>query len=209
MRAWDRSAEERPAVLVVDDNPANLVAFESCLEPLRLEVMFADEGEAALRASASRDFAVILLDVRMPRMDGIETAERLRGNPRTRLTPIVFTSSYESTPGQVTKAYVAGATDYIPSPVDGDVLRHKVAAFVDLWRRRERLKRTFEKLQRAHAALQSEVAADKVVGESLRRKADVLRTACEDLRVEILSGGRSSGEPARPHESEAEEAVRG
>lgn len=178
---------ETPAVLIIDDNPINLIAFEAALEPLRLRVDRAEGGEAGLAAVAKTDYAVILLDVRMPRMDGFETAERLRRIPRTRFTPIVFTSAYDSTPSQLTKAYMAGATDYIPSPVDEEVLLFKVSTYIDLWRRSERLKRTCVALERANAALHAEVAACKGAEEALRIKAAELKATIETLRAEIAS----------------------
>ena len=178
---------ETPAVLIIDDNPINLIAFEAALEPLRLRIDRAEGGEAGLAAAARTDYAVILLDVRMPGMDGFETAAHLRRIYRTRHTPIVFTSAYDSTPNQLTKAYMAGATDYIPSPVDEEVLRYKVSSFIALWRRSERLKRTCLELERANAALEAEVAACRGAEESLRLKAAALKSTIETLRAEIAS----------------------
>ena len=103
MDTHDRG-EGVPKILIADDNPANLIAFEAALESFKLHVVLASDGDEALKAAAQHDFAVILLDVRMPRMDGFEAAERLRQLPRTKFTPIVFTSAYDSMPGQVTKA---------------------------------------------------------------------------------------------------------
>src|SRR5262245_35215796 len=102
----------KPRVLVVDDNEANRAAFESVLER-DYTVRLASTGERALQLALTEEFAVILLDVRMPGMDGFETAELLRKRESTRHTPIIFLSAYDQTILQAKRAYVAGATDFI------------------------------------------------------------------------------------------------
>jgi len=105
----------RPAVLIVDDTPANLSAFGAVLADDGLEIVPASSGQEALKAALAKEFAVILLDVRMPGMDGIETATILRSG-RARFTPIIFVSAHERTPLEVERGYLAGAIDYLYSP---------------------------------------------------------------------------------------------
>src|SRR5262245_58482935 len=100
---------DKPRVLIVDDTPANRYAFQSLLEE-DYTVYIAGTGRRALELARIEEFAVILLDVRMPEMDGFETAERLRRLDKVRFTPILFTSAYDKTMGQLTRGYVAGAT---------------------------------------------------------------------------------------------------
>ncbi|HLY74170.1 MAG TPA: response regulator, partial [Planctomycetota bacterium] len=135
----------KPRVLIVDDRPANRLAFETLLEPL-YTVVAAEDGYAALRLTQQQEFAVILLDVRMPGMDGFETAERLRKQENVRYTPIVFMSAYDKTDLQAKKGYVAGATDYLFSPVDEDLLKLKVATYVQLYLKNEGLRLQIEEL---------------------------------------------------------------
>src|SRR5579885_2865779 len=102
----------KPHVLVVDDHPANRMAFEHVLEP-RYTVTLAATGRQALEMTLRQDFAVILLDVKMPGMDGFEVAELLRKRERTSHTPIVFISAYDQTVLQAKRGYVSGATDFV------------------------------------------------------------------------------------------------
>src|SRR5436190_2639267 len=138
-------SDSRPKILVVDDNPANLRAFSTLLEDQGYEVLQAKSGQEALSLTLAHEFGVILLDVRMPGMDGIETAQFLR-NGRARHTPIIFVSAYDVLPMQVERGYLAGAIDYLFSPVDEDILKRKVAAFVDLYLRNNEYKKQAEVL---------------------------------------------------------------
>src|SRR5436190_3186372 len=97
----------RPRVLIVDDHEANRYAFEAVLEK-DFDVLLADSGKQALDLCERQDFDVIVLDVRMPEMDGFDVAEGLRSRERTRVTPIVFTSAYDQTLAQMTRGYVSG-----------------------------------------------------------------------------------------------------
>lgn len=153
-----RRAEPRPSVLIVDDTPANLVAFSHLLESQGYDIFKAGSGQEALKLALHHDFAVILLDVRMPGMDGIETATFLRAG-RGRYTPIIFVSAHDNTPLEVERGYLAGAIDYLFSPVDSDVLKRKVSALVDFYLRNQEFKRRNESLVRANQDLLKKVAA--------------------------------------------------
>jgi PAS domain S-box-containing protein len=123
------------AVLLVDDHDENLVALEAVLEPLGCRLVKARSGEQALKALLSDDFAVILLDVQMPGLDGFETAELVRGRERTRAIPIIFVTAISKEPHHVFRGYGTGAVDYIFKPYDPIVLRSKVEVFVELYER--------------------------------------------------------------------------
>src|SRR6185436_15498575 len=139
----------RPSVLLVDDRPENLLALTAVLEPLEVRLVTAGSGEEALRALLAEDFAVVLLDVRMPGMDGYETAEYIRGRERSARTPIIFLTAVSTDVSQVLRGYEAGAVDYVLKPFDPVVLRSKVAVFAELERHRRGRERADELLRRA------------------------------------------------------------
>ncbi len=121
------------AILVVDDNAAKRLSIESVLEPLGHTVIEAATGEEALRAVLERSFAVILMDVQMPVMDGYETARLIRMRAESEHTPIIFVTAHSRDEAQVSVAYASGAVDFIFAPIVPDVLRAKVSIFVDLF----------------------------------------------------------------------------
>jgi hypothetical protein len=171
--------------LVVDDNAANRAAFDAVLTPLGLDVVLASSGNEALRLVADREFAVILLDVRMPIMDGYETADLLRKRKLARYTPIIFTSAYDMTSAQVTRAYVAGAIDYIPSPVDPDILTLKVQAFVQLYLRDEAVLEALRSLTAAYNLLQAELAANQGISLGLKNRIQAMEEKIQRLSAEL------------------------
>jgi len=126
-----------PSVLLVDDRPENLLAFEAVLEPLGVSLVRANNAAEALIHVEQHDFAVIILDVQMPGMDGYEVARRIKAMSPPRLTPIIFVTALDRDRRQVHTGYASGAVDYLFKPLDPDVLRQKVAAFVRLYEARE------------------------------------------------------------------------
>ena len=128
------------SVLIVDDVPANLLTLEAVLQPLGQRVVTARSGQEALRALLDEEFAVILLDVTMPGMDGFETAELIRDRNKTRGIPIIFLTAMQGNEQFIHRAYERGAVDYMMKPFDPDILRAKVAVFVELFLMRERVK---------------------------------------------------------------------
>jgi CheY-like chemotaxis protein len=147
-------------ILLVDDNPANLLSLETVLQAPDRNLVRAFSGGEALKYLLNKDAAVILLDVRMPNMDGIETAALIRGRERTRDVPIIFLTAYDSAGGAyVTQGYALGAVDYITKPVDPEALKSKVAVFVELYRKTEQIKQLYTDLQHHAAALEQEIAA--------------------------------------------------
>jgi PAS domain S-box-containing protein len=131
---------ERPRVLVVDDDERNLLAIQNVLEDVG-EVVIARSGEEALRHLLRGEFAVILLDVYMPVMDGYETAGIIRSREQTKRIPIVFLSAVNKEAEHLLKGYAMGAVDYVFKPVDPIVLRSKVAVFVDLFAKTREIER--------------------------------------------------------------------
>lgn len=131
-----------PRVLIVDDLPDNLFALERVLRPLPVELVRANGGNEALTASLNHDFALAILDVHMPEMDGYELAEYLRGDPRTSSLPIIFLTAERGNESHVFRGYESGAVDYIIKPYPPAVLRSKVSVFLELHRKRQALERS-------------------------------------------------------------------
>jgi CheY-like chemotaxis protein len=123
---------ETPRVLLVDDMEDNLVALEAILRPLHLDLVRARSGEEAMKALLRADFALILMDVVMPGMDGFETAAHIRRLDQTRDVPIIFLTAFDRTPEYALRGCSVGAADYLTKPFDPWVLRAKVEVFVDL-----------------------------------------------------------------------------
>jgi two-component system sensor histidine kinase/response regulator len=134
-------------ILIVDDDPAKLVALRTLLEPLGDNVVEARSGADALRHLLKEDFAVILLDVRMPIMNGFETAELIRQRPASELTPIIFVTALDQAETDMGRGYELGAVDFVFSPIVPAILRAKVTVFVELYKSQQELKRYRTQLQ--------------------------------------------------------------
>jgi len=131
---------EKAKILLVDDRAENIVALEAILSSLNQVLVPARSGDAALKALLSDEFAVILLDVLMPGMDGFETAAHIKRRPKTRDVPIIFLTARNAEPDYAFRSYSAGAVDYIAKPFDPWVLRAKVSVFVDLYTKNRQLR---------------------------------------------------------------------
>ncbi|HVZ16542.1 MAG TPA: ATP-binding protein [Terriglobales bacterium] len=160
---------ERVKLLLVDDDPGNLVALQAALEPLNQDLMLAGKGEDALRLCLEHQFAAILLDVRMPDMDGFETAALIRSRKSSRHTPILFLTAYRSDE-QLFRGYDLGAVDFLFKPILPEILQSKVAVFVEMHRNEQLLQRQAEELglaeRRFRAALESAPDAMVITNES-------------------------------------------
>ena len=141
-----RDGDSKANVLLVDDTPANLLALRSILDALGQNLVEASSGEHALRHLLHDDFAVILLDVSLPGMDGYEVARLVRGHKRCQRTPIIFVTAYETPSERMTEAYSQGAVDFLIKPLVPAVLRSKVSVFVELFQMSEQLKRQQEQM---------------------------------------------------------------
>ncbi|HYP97121.1 MAG TPA: response regulator [Polyangiaceae bacterium] len=136
-------------ILLVDDQPKNLLALNAMLEPLGQEVVQASSGKEALRHLLRDEFALVLLDVQMPVLDGYEVAELIRGRERSRAVPIIFLTAIHRDQRLVARAYTVGAVDYILKPIDPEILRSKVAVFIELYQKTQIISRQAEELKRA------------------------------------------------------------
>jgi signal transduction histidine kinase len=191
------SRNDKIKILLVDDRPENLLAYRAILGELDLELTFADCGEEALKSVLTNDFAVILLDVNMPGMDGFETAAFIRGRKHSSHTPIIFVTAF---PDEVhaARGYAHGAVDYLQTPIVPEVLRAKVRVFVELFRMTEQIKRQGEErlafdqervrraaAEEANSRLRFLAQVTEVVGRSL----DYAATARDLVRLTVPTLG--------------------
>jgi signal transduction histidine kinase len=165
-----RVSERRPqaSLLLVDDEPANLAALEVVLAPLEQRLVFARSGREALRHLLHEDFAAILLDVRMPDMDGFETAELIRSRSTTATTPIVFITAFPEAEQDLQRAYQVGAADVMFKPFVPEFLRTKMSVFVELYQKQRSISELLVQAQ-----------------ESSRAKAEFLNMAAHELRTPL------------------------
>ena len=143
------TVDEKVDILLVDDRPENLLALEAILEPLGQRLTRAQSGEAALRCLLEQDFAVILLDVQMPGMNGFETARMIKSRERTKNIPIIFLTAISKESAYVFKGYSVGAVDYMFKPFQPEILRSKVNVFVDLYLQQRRFAEQEQRLRSA------------------------------------------------------------
>ncbi len=129
----------KTSVLLVDDRPENLVALSSILDDMDLDIVTASSGEEALGHLLDREYAIVLMDVQMPEMDGFETAELMRGRKSTRSIPVIFVTAISKEQHYVFKGYESGAVDYLSKPLDPMIVRSKVSVFVELFNKTKKL----------------------------------------------------------------------
>ncbi|PZV08754.1 MAG: hybrid sensor histidine kinase/response regulator [Leptolyngbya sp.] len=165
-------------ILLVDDQPENLVALEAILGELGANLVKSTSGEEALRCLLQDDFAVILLDVQMPQMDGFEVATLIRHRQRSRDTPIIFLTAFSSNEQFMFKGYALGAVDYLIKPIAPNILLSKVAIFIELFKKTEALRQKTEILQRQATQLEAINTELQMSEERFR-----LLSACSPLGV--------------------------
>ena len=167
----ERAALPRPKILVVDDTPANLLVMRRLLAKVDVELVEAANGNAALAASLDHEFALILLDVQMPDMDGFEVAEFLSQEERTRETPIIFvTAAYADDMNRI-RGYGSGAVDYIVKPINDVILLSKVRVFLELYRGKQALRQLLAELDQRNRQLQVEIAERQRLEELAQHRA--------------------------------------
>jgi putative two-component system response regulator len=182
------------SVLVVDDNEGKRLAVRAMLAPLGHAVVEADSGRAALEAVARQSFAVILLDVVMPILDGYETAKLLRQRSQSQDTPIIFLTAFRRDETETASAYANGAVDFIFTPVLAEVLRAKVSAFVHLFLQSQELQRSLQSITTLNVEMLTRLAAaaefrDDDTGQHTRRVGDLSVSIAERLGVSELEIG--------------------
>jgi signal transduction histidine kinase len=186
-------------ILLVDDQPARLLTYRAILEPLGHNLVAVNSGLEALEALMKQEFAVVLLDVKMPGMDGFETAALIHDHPRFETTPIIFVTGVHVTEFDRLKGYKAGAIDYVYIPVVPEILRSKVAVLIELDRQRRALQSVNRQLaesnralEEANYALQSEkTRALEALNEQLRKANDELSLTNQSLETEVRERTRA------------------
>jgi PAS domain S-box-containing protein len=174
------TGEPRASILAVDDRPENLFALEAILEPLGHTVVRANSGEEALRQVLQQDFACILLDVQMPGMNGFETAQLIKSRERSRLTPIIFLTAISKDEAFIFEGYSVGAVDYMFKPFNPDILRSKVAVFIDLYLKTQQLQEQERKLRESERR-EMELRHQGELQASEARMAEIVSSAMEAI----------------------------
>lgn len=165
------SPPRMPNILVVDDTPANLVAMRKLLKGMGANIIEAPDGNDALKATLEHEFALILLDVNMPDMDGFEVAQLLADGEHTRETPIIFVTAAYADDMNRLKGYSHGAVDYIAKPINDVILQSKVKIFLDLYRGKQQLRENVQLLSQLNQKLQEQMAERVRAEERARHEA--------------------------------------
>jgi signal transduction histidine kinase len=184
--------EEKVSILLVDDQPQRLVAYRAILADLGLNLVCAHSGREALELLMDREFAVVLLDVSMPDMDGFEAAKLIHEHPRFERTPIIFVTGVHLDDLDRLKGYSLGAVDYVSVPIVPEILRSKVSVLVELYCKRKELQRANVRLSEANIALQDEKTRElEIVNRSLQHANGELEAANRSLQSEIAERARA------------------
>jgi PAS domain S-box-containing protein len=178
-----KSEEEPIEILLVDDTPDKLLALEAALSDLNQTIVKAESGSEALRLILKREFAVILLDINMPGMDGFETASLIRQRKSSAHTPIIFVTSFSTADIEVYRGYKLGAVDYLFTPVTPEVLRSKVNVFVELAKKNREIQRQSEALRKA----EEERLQRKLEETNARLEWETRRNHFFRLSIELLA----------------------
>jgi two-component system, NtrC family, sensor kinase len=173
----------RLPVLIVDDVEANLVALRAVLDGLGCEVVVAKSGNDALRQLLKREFAVLLLDVQMPDMDGYEVAHHVRQNPATRDVPIIFLTAARHSEDNVLRGYGSGAVDFLFKPIDPPILRSKVRVFLELYAQRRQIANAKAALERNNLELRQLADSNAALAEKFRAANEDLENAYRELQA--------------------------
>lgn len=203
-RISDGGLQDKVNILVVDDRPDKLLAYEVILAELNQNIVCANSGKEALRHLLQHDFAAILLDVNMPGMDGFETAALIRQRGRSETTPIIFVSAINDTVNHISRGYSLGAVDYILTPIVPEILRTKIAVFVDLFNKTEQVKRQAEAharfIREQHARAEAE-RANLAKDRFLAALSHELRTPLTPVLTSVLALENESDLPRSVRES--------
>ncbi|MDR6774915.1 response regulator [Azospirillum sp. BE72] len=185
------------AILIVDDDPRNLFAVRETLEDMNAQLVLARSGEEALKHLLRQDFALILLDVHMPGMDGYETAELIRLREKSRHIPIIFLTAINKDESHIFRGYASGAVDYMFKPVDPHILKCKVSVFVDLYRKTEAVKREVEAKQRLLDENERVRREMRQAEQALRRSEERQALILGQLPIVLYTANLTPGIPFR------------
>ncbi len=176
------SDKKKYNILIVDDRPENLLTLEGILESPELNIIKANSGNEALGLLLEHDIALVLMDVQMPGMDGFETAQIMRSSERTKHIPIIFVTAISKQRQHIFKGYETGAVDYLYKPLDLEILKSKINAYIELFKHKEELEKTTEKLQRTVEELH---AAKMMAEEATRAKSAFLASMSHEIRTPL------------------------
>ncbi len=186
------TAIEQTPVLLVDDQLESLTALEAVLEVMGLDIFKVTSGNDALRLSLKHDFAIVLMDVRMPDMDGYETAELMRANPATSRVPIIFITAAMQDSEHQFKGYQSGAFDYLLKPFEPNILRNKVRVFCELYQQRRRIEMREQQLEALVSGSTAELRKTlETLRESEGRFRDLLASVTSYMYTVIMDCGRA------------------
>jgi CheY-like chemotaxis protein len=188
---------EKPVnILMVDDQKANLLALEAVLESLGQNLVRANSGEEALRQLMQTDFAVILMDVMMPGMNGIETAELIQKRDRSKHTPVIFLTAGGKNETEMFQGYAVGAIDYLLKPIRPAVLRSKVLVLINLFRQTEEVHRLREIVTDLESKLRNEAEKRVQAEDRLRSSEESVKSLKSSLDMRIVEQMSAVGEKA-------------
>lgn len=208
-------------ILIVDDRPENLLSLESLLAMPDITILSANSGNSALAMILDHDFALVLLDVQMPGMDGFETAEIIRKNKRSRHVPIIFITAIGREDPFMTKAYEAGAVDFLYKPINPQILISKVRIFVELYKQKQELEKTGVELRQKIGELEeathkiTEQQEEMVKKERLNALLQMAGTTAHELNqplmgllgnIELLDMNKNNPEKVLKHISRIKES---
>jgi len=171
-----------PKILIVDDLLENLISLEAILDDLNVELIRAFSGQEALRLCSKEDFALVILDVQMPEMNGYETLELLRQRKKTKYLPVIFVSAIHRSDLNIIRGIETGAIDFIPKPIVPEILKGKVAVFLDLYRQRTKLNNLIIELEETNLNLKN---AKNEAEEALRTKSRFLANMTHEIRTPL------------------------
>ncbi len=157
------TGENKINILIVDDRPENLLSMESLIESPELNIVRASSGNESLGLMLDYEFAIVLLDVQMPGMDGFETAELMRGSEKTKHVPIIFVTALSKDQKYVFRGYESGAVDYLFKPLEPEILKSKVKIFCEIYRQKRIIQNQLTEIEKKNDVLQRQLKEIKVL----------------------------------------------